>query len=175
MSTHVDKSQLRAIPTEYRGVTYRSKSEAMFAVFLSYYLEARLRDRRYIAAGLEYEPAWSKVGDYVFDFCFHIVRPSESGVVYSRALIEYKPKFTTASYQNRFVNRCKKAEKALSSQPCEIQFYLAEIDFWNCESRKLKCNKDTWQLEVFFERNFLTPEHCEFIRSTRFDLVGGSR
>ena len=168
-----DSVRFCASPTEYKGVEYRSKSEAMFAVFLGHYLAAKLKKRMYIAAGFEYEPAWSKLDDYVFDFGLHIVRLREGEVVYDRSLIEYKPTFTTTMYQKRFIDRCKKTEKAFRRELIESNFYLAEIDFWNCESRVLICNKYTWQLEVFFDKNFLTAEDCEFIRSTRFDLEHG--
>ncbi len=72
-----------ARPTEYNGITFRSKSEAIFA-----------RGLDINGCYWEYEPSNYKLDDgYVPDF---IVTSEEAGII----LIEYKPKQVTNTYFN---------------------------------------------------------------------------
>lgn len=89
------KAQLTARTTEYRGIRYRSKCEAMFAMWLN--LEHG------DTSVIEYEPDWCEIGDYVPDFTVAI---PDAGYPQSRApvfrtyihFIEYKPSRPTFTY-----------------------------------------------------------------------------
>lgn len=77
------------IPTQYRGVVFKSKSEAIFARALD------------LAGCLwEYEPEHSKAGDYLFDFFVAF----QYGEHVSTALIEYKPDVPNKTYLARLAN-----------------------------------------------------------------------
>jgi hypothetical protein len=85
---------MEARATEFQGITYRSKCEAMFALWLS---KKNSQDVR-----IEYEPDWCEIGDYVPDFA--VIRPIlDDGHRIPRfctsvELIEYKPSRPTFTY-----------------------------------------------------------------------------
>jgi hypothetical protein len=95
---------LQPKPTEYKGVVYRSKSEAMFARYLdvtrSYLAKksASDADRDSFAYGWVYEPNWLQTDDrWRPDFyCWHTVH--RSGVSITQEAIEYKPSEPTEAY-----------------------------------------------------------------------------
>lgn len=89
------RAELTARATEYRGIRYRSKCEAMFAMWLG----LRCGD----AAVVEYEPDFAELGDYTVDFV--VSKPHESSpngriVTFGTWIefIEYKPSRPTFTY-----------------------------------------------------------------------------
>jgi hypothetical protein len=84
-------------PTEHRGIVYRSKCEAMFALWLEL--------RNSSDTIIDYEPDWAELGDYVPDFSVHSPIPiyDRSGVSLFASqveVIEYKPSRPTLTYVN---------------------------------------------------------------------------
>lgn len=98
---------LEAIPTEYKGIVYRSKSEAMFAR----YLELRYSEEG-DPFGVVYEPKHLQTLDgWVPDF---LVWQVENTCVWIPQLIvtvyEYKPSKPTETYLQRFKHRCQEIQ-----------------------------------------------------------------
>ncbi len=98
----------QATPTEYKGVRYRSKSEAMFAMYLDLFSQS-IVGGHIAAAGYAYEPPGFNAGDYQVDFMLwsttvpeayfsddELRRPMIAFNHYD--LIEYKPKRPTKTY-----------------------------------------------------------------------------
>jgi len=94
-------------PTEYRGVTYRSKCEAMFARWLDhqYCPETQL---------IQYEPTWASCGEYVPDFLTQspvMLHHRDNNHIAKFAtcieLIEYKPSMPTITYCNTVMKKLK--------------------------------------------------------------------
>ncbi|WP_372897586.1 hypothetical protein [Stieleria sp.] len=93
-------AKIEAVPTEYKGVKYKSKSEAMFAK----YLEAGPASKP--GGGFTYEPKELIVGNYAPDFVVWWLIDDE--VSFQRQMfqvIEYKPKKPTNAYTSRFMER----------------------------------------------------------------------
>ncbi len=106
-------ANFEATPTEYRGVTYRSKCEAMFARYLV------LRDSKGCkASGFEYEPDGFEEHGWNLDFLawrslsfVNSVSKHKIPTMFYE-WIEYKPSFPTKSYCDKLSkNFCKLAEK----------------------------------------------------------------
>lgn len=111
----------QAIPTEYKGIVYRSKCEAMFARYLELDLD-EFRDiyrcvykkRNVSGHGLEggfiYEPEGFAVEEWKPDFLEWRTLTSELfGAQIPHChynVIEYKPSKPTATYIKRFAARC---------------------------------------------------------------------
>jgi hypothetical protein len=96
------KRSFEARPTEYKGVVYKSKCEAMFARFLE--LEAEAYNIKRITA---YEPEFSRMPDgWVADFHVGDVFVGHDGhVEVHQKLIEYKPSRPTDTYIAEFFER----------------------------------------------------------------------
>ena len=121
------KAELIARPTEYRGIQYRSKCEAMFALWL----DLRYSEERQIVI---YEPEWGEIEDYTLDFAVH--RPQVGYTaediirfVTSIEVIEYKPVRPTFSYINRVFPLLKKLCAKVQSPSKGIMFVNPYI-YW---------------------------------------------
>lgn len=112
-----------ARPTEYKGIVYRSKSEAMFARYLelSSYDWIASREGGFPATvGFHYEPEYLDVNGWRPDFLvFYTSLPCEIsrnarariGKKYSAPetichIVEYKPSRPTKTYVSEFIARC---------------------------------------------------------------------
>lgn len=87
---------LKPRPTEYKGIVYRSKSEAMFAAWLETYIENGHLD------GMTYEPECFRVGDWIPDFATWKVFFDDESPRISFRIIEYKPSCPTECYIGEF-------------------------------------------------------------------------
>jgi len=100
----MDGEPMKARPTEYENVVYRSKFEAQFAAYMN--------TDGVISYDFEYEPDWLQVDDYVPDF----------GVTWKGVrsiyidVIEVKPSRPTETYIKEFVGRYRRIEKTLRIQ-----------------------------------------------------------
>lgn len=99
--------QQQAIPTAYKGVRFRSKSEARFAYWLDTFENCN-------DVTWEYEPHWMAVSGYIPDFFTHELKRSfyRFGGVKTTWLpaiefqvIEYKPAMPTAEYLDYCASR----------------------------------------------------------------------
>ena len=97
----------QAIPTDFRGVRFRSKSEAMLAATL----ESQGREWRY-------EPSEFSTGDYQPDF-----------FVDEKIIVEYKPDFVSDAYLLRLAQKFTEIENA-TGRSCELwvfNFFVEDI------------------------------------------------
>lgn len=95
--------QYEAIPTQYAGVVFRSKSEALFA-----------RTLDLLGYAWFYEPDWLRCADgYVPDFLYCPARGDREYAVFSKMTVaEYKPQRPTDAYFAQF----RKHELELTSR-----------------------------------------------------------
>lgn len=167
-------TKFESSPTEYRGVTYRSKCEAMFAR----YLVLRSDDEPQPtckASGFEYEPDGFEVNGWNLDFLAWRVGVSTNDVSKCKIptiyyeWIEYKPSFPTKSY-------CKKLAANFISLASKLEYYDGlVIRSGFCLYYGSVFTEDRGVLH-FESGCVLNDEHdwLEFyeddVRSTRFDL-----
>jgi hypothetical protein len=98
-------ANLEAIPTEYKGVVYRSKSEAMFARWLELFHES-------IGChyGFRYEPDFLSA-EWIPDFLVWHVEKRRKFPRISYTVIEYKPTKPTDLYLSQFDDKCQRIFK----------------------------------------------------------------
>lgn len=106
---------LNARPTEYLGIQYRSKCEAMFAAWLMLPEQSGYRD---LLTGVIYEPEWLEIDGWKPDFVTYRVlmdRFVHVGLPMTLlTVIEYKPSSPTETYVEEWETRCKAlAERSL--------------------------------------------------------------
>lgn len=115
---------IQAIPTRYKGVEYRSRSEARFAAFL-----------HYSGFSFVYEPDFLKlpnlyVPDFAMTFPLHVI-PEEDrifniGFPLNLTVIEYKPKIPNEEYLNSLrSNFMQIANRVLDFGISQFQMWLA--------------------------------------------------
>jgi hypothetical protein len=152
----------KARPTEYRGVRYRSKSEACLAKLLD--------DRGWL---LEYEPAWLAVGGWKPDFAAWSVadaRDWDVPVGQFRPLlwiIEYKPSDVTPTYRRELERRFNAVRLRIGGLPhwfCKLMMG----SFWDEDGRKAEFWSGRAWVPVAGE--WAGPDEVKAIRAHRFDL-----
>lgn len=117
---------IEAIPTEWRRVRYRSKCEAMFAVWLYGNLINLNRDlqndgqsRFQVGFDFQYEPQSLVIGRWVPDFFVARVfsefwkQEVFPKAYYDYEVIEYKPSEPTQAYLDCFGDRCAQLHEKL--------------------------------------------------------------
>lgn len=121
-------STKQAIPTDFMGVRFRSKSEAMFANVLEH-----------LGLVWVYEPAFLVVGDYSPDFiCF----TKEFGCLARAHVIEYKPSKPTPAYFERLADKAPLIRRKFGQIQCGIEvnsinfFEDAQLDVWEYVSKQ---------------------------------------
>lgn len=106
-------ASLEAVPTEYKGVVYRSKSEAMFArwIELHYGEEGE-------PFGFVYEPKHLETSDgWVPDFLVWQVQNTTCWVPQLSVMVfEYKPSKPTDTYVSRFNSRCRELQSRTNTR-----------------------------------------------------------
>lgn len=164
----------QARPTEYKGIVYRSKSEAMFAR----YLELRFNPDDDGSCGFIYKPAGFDVGGWIPDFLMWGVR---TGTLYGHeiphttyTLIEYKPSRPTATYIAEFAMRCETIlgrldEKGLCefSRRCDYQINYGSVFSSGRGAICFETGVDGYSFD--HGGDWLGP-FIDEIRATRFDL-----
>lgn len=181
------KKTLKARPTEYRGIVYKSKCEAMFARYLELSVPDTLRTyARYNRepnyqsvtpnhCGYVYEPAGFEVGDWVPDFvAFWSLMPNTNfqlpSMIYE--VIEYKPSKPTETYLDEFSARVLAVQALLRQMIGKAEVMAKYYLYWGSvfsESSGIVSARDLeWQhLDC---EPWLVPEYAQAIRDTRFDL-----
>lgn len=169
------KPTLTARQTEYKGVVYKSKCEAMFARYLELYMEAdfsqiRLSRRGWYGCGFSYEPSKLTVGDYTPDFFWWEARPSDTSLPELHAVaVEYKPSVPTRTYIKEWASNCD----AIVQRLTDLGFYTLSFSLYygsifNRDRGEIiyNCiNKKTLR----FAEDWLSPFEAA-VRATRFDL-----
>lgn len=112
-------ASFEATPTEYLGVRYRSKSEAMFARFL--HLEGKSTGfSNCVGSGFEYEPEGFSVGRWSLDFLAWRVFSAPNIATEIRIptiiylWIEYKPSRPSGAYIEKLRKNFERLQDSLS-------------------------------------------------------------
>lgn len=154
-----------ARPTEYNGIQYRSKCEAMFALWL---------DLKYPNAAVEYEPDWAEVDDYVPDFAYSMpipAYPTQRMCVFETwvAIIEYKPARPTFTY----LDAVSKKLRAIAKREGHIAAKVCAFVYWGsvytADRGIFTIGRHGGFLETDIPMNWLGV-HEKAIRDFRFDL-----
>ena len=162
-----DKKRLQAQLTEYNGIVYRSKSEAMFARWLE--LEQ---------FNFYYEPEFLEVDAYVPDFLTWRFVPGSLASV-QMGVIEYKPRMPTSAYIEKWYSRSIRVlgrlagigYKHKSPEFVTVRSFL----FWG-NAFEPETGEFVWDVEMdaYEPRGSwldLYRNHRNDILTTRFDLV----
>lgn len=170
--------------TEYKGIVYRSKSEAMFARWL----ELRLEEDSYMhesgrpffagaygdgRGGFVYEPSMFGVTP---DFLVWQVHCEGGLPSVHLEIIEYKPARPTATYCEEFYGRInslvnKHVEQGYFATELQIaDFHIYFGSVWNADRGYMVIVPDRGWHEVGGEGGDWLANYEESIRETRFDL-----
>jgi hypothetical protein len=119
---------MEARKTEYKGVQFRSKCEAMFALWL---------DLKYQEFGTEweYEPTWASVGKYVPDFVMRRLKEthfiSNLGLYRNELLFfEYKPARPTGTYLDEVCKKLKTSAETAAKLSTETRLIVGAAVFF---------------------------------------------
>lgn len=133
-----------AVPTEYKGVRFKSKSEAMFAAYF--------RTMYYPFLTLFYEPLWAKTETYQPDFVF----ACKHGDAIALDVIEYKPRLPTETYLENLKEGMSQIITSLKSPATpEVNAYVYHGTFFDLKDSiktgllKLDVDKRIWAKEVY--------------------------
>ena len=148
-------------PTEYRGVRFRSKSEAIFAALLD-------------TAGFEdwlYEPHFLEVSGYTPDFCVPLVSDHNDLAL---VIIEYKPAATTATYRNLLTEHCIEMRRKVG---LECDYFIVNGSMFEGLPDVLYLEDGKWfqigslqEAPLFGVRHWFGADALNVARSKRFDL-----
>lgn len=166
--------------TEYKGVVYKSKCEAMFARWL----ELHLKGRGSIGSGFLYEPAgMSALTGWTPDFvAFEISRPTEITLCglpcLEYTVIEYKPSRPTDTYIREFANRCKELfEEWERREWLDIAYRAAFVlqygSVFNHDRSSIHVCSDFGWTAIDCKKDWLKLYEKE-VAATRFDLQQSS-
>lgn len=146
-------ANLKAVPTEYKGIVFRSKSEAIFC---------RAMELRGYPIW-EYEPKrWQTKDGWTPDFWF-IGRNQKPKYKIASILVEYKPGDVTDTYLDKTLQRLQE----LGDKTHGHAFVVACGSTWN-ETRKVwHFTGESWSPEEKAYRLFLKLEEASRFR---FDL-----
>lgn len=163
---------IKARRTEYKGIVYRSKSEAMFARYLE--LVAQEDTDR----GVIYEPKGFDVDGWRPDFLqWDVFTGSLQGHEIphiSYRLIEYKPSKPTTTYIKEFQKRCESILRRLDdkglfdfSRRCDYYIFFGSV--FNEDRGSLWFEPGLGVEPVESNEDWLAP-YIDAVQSTRFDL-----
>lgn len=155
---------LRAVPTGYRGITFRSKCEAVFARNLDL-------ARAHIPNGMlwEYEPERFRQEDgWVFDFLLYLGwRDASKYRSVLRIFLEYKPAEPTAEYLHQLAVRFRNYEDDGSTG-----YFLAVANPYDTlVPRKVMESMGGDEFEELSNWSKTLFKHLESARDYRFDLA----
>lgn len=168
---------LKPRPTEYKGVRYRSKSEAMFARWLELECECEQYD------GFAYEPTRMGQFGWVPDFvawklvlpASHLKSPYCDNIPeIDYAVIEYKPSIPTETYLDEWVVRCRSLREFLVAEgpfSSRLRFFLYYGSVFSSEVGCVYVEDDysDWYYNDVDSCDWLEM-HRGSILATRFDL-----
>lgn len=189
MRTNIDADQragtqcgIEAIPTEWKGVRYRSKCEAMFAVWLhNNAINANRAIQNYghtfqVGFDFQYEPQSLVIGRWApdffvarvfLDFLKQEVFPKTS---YAYEVIEYKPSEPTRTYVDCFKERCARLHQKLFLEKWVTYSIYYGSPYGSKPSALITwCSTDPesgWQTR----KGWLQPEFAKTLLNYRFDL-----
>ena len=160
-------SDLKARPTSFGGIEFRSKSEAMLACAMAAAHQV-----------FEYEPEWLRVGEYTPDF-ITVYNPAYGPrkVYRSRelctSLYEYKPSLPTRTYLNELHGRMEACMDLIGMRRDRVIPTVVIGNDWNqnrCVMRWMN-ESGEWRTINGWECIGLTDAHIQYARDYRFDLA----
>lgn len=174
----------KAIPTEYKGVVYRSKSEAMFARYLELEFEKRSRHVNFQGSGWQDRSLIHGVGGFQYEPSLGIDWPPDFLVWYSALagglpcawgeILEYKPSRPTYTYIESFFESMFEWLKTLDRETgYKFSFGIYYGSVWQesrgvIQSTSISSTGIAWaDIPVDW-----LAEHAEELKATRFDLEG---
>lgn len=129
------KARLEARSTGYKGILFRSKSEAIFARCMDLYSESHPTDKLY----WEYEPQveCAGVSKGLFDFYISIVTSGKFSTAQA-FYFEYKPSEPTKAYKDEFALKAIGLTSQFSSCPKELRpaVMIAWINFFDDKKKR---------------------------------------
>jgi hypothetical protein len=155
-------------PTEYKGVVYRSKSEAMFARFL----ELQVSGRR--LGGFCYEPNEMEIDGWIPDFLGWSLSKRSNRPCITYSLFEYKPKTPTATYLESLAKKIHRIVDAAEALPayCGVSLsvfcggFFGPAVFLSPTKLAPRC----WRFQQEVIDDWLPADVLQTIKQTRFDL-----
>lgn len=167
---------MKARPTEYKGIRFRSKSEAVFARYLDLLIETRFFENT--LASFEYEPETCVEGWHPDFLTWRVMRPMGSKYGFRRTIpdlfmtfIEYKPSRPTQTYIREWAECAAKWSKLATEKqsPFKPTFFIYYGSVYSSADRGVvyvdsiggtfNDNQDDWIVDFEDE-----------LKSYRFDL-----
>lgn len=149
-------------PTEYRGVRFRSKSEAILAA---------LFDVSGVADWI-YEPHFLEVNGYVPDFALPLVVDHADLFL---SVVEYKPSEVTETYREVLASRNREMRKLIG---LECDFWLVTGSMFEGMPMAWHFSDEKWTKVGNLQQSWIPGvemwfgcDAIEFARTTRFDLA----
>jgi len=166
------QKELTARPTEYRGIQYRSKCEAMFARYLTLREDGFTGGYQYEPEGLQMFLQW--IPDFVV---FRMVTNSYSlaGLpCLDYQVIEYKPSEPTGTYTTEWAANCKTLFEAWENRgwldvAYRSSFALYFGSVFNQDRGIFYCGPDAGWKAQRYQQDWLSHYEKE-VKATRFDL-----
>ena len=157
----------KAIPTEYKGILFDSKSEAIFARSLQFLIQQFQSVKEVV---WQYHPEKFRIGDYVPDFLLIVVIDGYRCGFCDRYLIECKPKRPTNAYLSKYTEYFKQIR--------EKDHFGLIPDFRVCVGSPFN-DKHPYDLSLYLDANefqripngIVNREAYEWGKQYRFDLV----
>jgi len=153
-------------PTEFRGIVYRSKCEAMFALWL------HLKHGDNVV--VQYEPDLAELDDYVVDFV--VSQPQESSpsgrlITFDTCIyfIEYKPSRLTFTYISEVSKKIKNIiERECTGHNVRVGGFIYFGSVFTCDRGLYSIQRDN-EIGSCCDCNWLNIYERQ-IRDYRFDL-----
>jgi hypothetical protein len=170
------KSKLTPTPTEYRGIRFRSKCEAMFALNLDVCRSSFRRKEHFEMQWWEaiwtYEPKFEWLNGFSCDFLLTWIGLENEKLWTDHRLVEYKPSKPTKTfcinYFRKFFKYRDSTEKQPNTQREALIFYGSA---YNEDRGVVRWRTEDEELE-FFEFDWIHDDTK--LLHHRFDLEGGS-
>jgi hypothetical protein len=163
-------SNLQAIPTEYGGIIYRSKCEAMFAKWLTMtgFPSGDLEFIRF-----DYEPASFCIDGWIPDFVVIRLLPAIPIDRLHFSVIEYKPCAPTNAYVNQFAARCLKLQETIFCANADVDYVIYYGSVYGESRGHILIDFDGNQPLVDYVNLDWLEGFEDCLRDTRFDLQSG--
>ena len=158
--------QLKARPTEYKGVVYRSKSEAMFARWLEIEITCLGLD------GFCYEQKEFEVDGWVPDFTCWSVEKRDNQLSIRRVFIEYKPAMPTGTYLAELAIKFQELKEVATAPPIFPTVGLSVVcgGFFDVRQSWLHAKVIDGEIVFIDKGKWLDNDRKARILNTRFDL-----
>lgn len=171
------KSRLQATPTEYKGVLYRSKCEAMFARYLDLVIAEDCSYAPESHGGFQYEPKFLSVGGWTPDFLKWQVSIDNDRIPFLyQDVIEYKPSKPTDAHIATFKKRCLRISEFIADTYGSAAYYRTSYQlYYGSVFNASRGFFDTFsiaqdEIGFYFDGSDWLHDYAKDLSSYRFDL-----